>query len=140
MSNTFGPCGEVSVIGFLPELDEDLTFPSSVTSSGYKEITGIDCSSGLTTVLSLTGKHIVSLLYLTNMTPENVTVKLTIDGVVRWDDSFSLGSTAIPLLGTNFSNNTAATDFFGCQTSFLLEVQTATDTSIDLRYMNRPIL
>lgn len=139
MSDNFGPCGQINVNGFLPKLNTDLDFPSSIENAGYKEVNGIDCSTGLTTVLSLTGKHMISLLYLGSMTAENVTIKLTVDGEIKWNDSFALSTTSLSLVGTNFTSS-STTDFFGCESSLLLEVQTATDTSIDLRYMSRPLL
>ena len=135
--------------GGVPQLAPDLTYPSSKASSGnnYESITGIDASSGLTTVLNLTGKHVVSLLWFRNMTTENNRVRLTVDGTVIWDDTYTMAAGgATPgelLLGTIVSTTSpiaAVPEVISCNTSLVLELETATDTNVTLLHMSRPIL
>lgn len=123
----------------LPRLAPDLSFPSGVGGSGAYRITGIDGTGGLTTALSLTGGAFsVSLLEFTALTSENVTIKLTIDGVVIWNDTFVSG-TSLPLLGVSEGAVGVAGEI-QCESYFLLEIQTTTDTSVTLDYLARPIL
>jgi len=127
--------------GGLPKLAPDLTFPSSLFSNtGYSKISGINAVGSLTTALSLTGKFAIDLLQFENITPETMTVKLTVDSVVIWNDSFS-ASSLIRLIGsrTGASNDVPATSI-SCDTSLLLELQTTADASVDLTYLVRPIL
>lgn len=126
--------------GGLPRLAPDLTFPSSLASGvSYKEATGIDATGSLTTLLTLTGKHIINLLEIQSLTSESITVKLTVDGEVKWNDTFALPSTVLSLLGNNLSSATS-TDYFTCNSSLLLELQTTTDNSVTFRHLERPIL
>ena len=126
--------------GGLPELAPDLTFPSSLSAGvAYKETTGIDATSGLTTLLSLTGKYMISMLEIRSLISESITVKLTVDGNVIWNDTFVLASTVLLLLGNNLTSSTA-TDYFSCTSSFLLELQTTTDTDVTFRHLERPII
>ena len=129
--------------GGLPQLAPDLTYPGdrvNLNIRTYKQIAGIDATSGLTTALSLSGKFAISLLRFTNTTAELMTVKLTVDGVVIWNDSFNGLSTAGQYLLGNMSAGAGVSETVQCNTSFLLEIQTATDTTINLEYMARPIL
>jgi len=121
------------------KLAVDLDYPSSLlTTNSYSQVFPIDASGGLTTALSLTGKFAVSHLDFRNMIAESNTYKLTIDGVVVMNDTFS-SSTSQSIVG---SNNTTSYDpiVIVCESSLLLEIQTATDTSILLNYVARPIL
>jgi len=124
--------------GALPRLAPDLSFPSDITQGSYPivTITGIDASAGLTTALSLTGKFSVSVIQFQNLPTDNVTFKLTVDGVVIWNSTPTLTVTAISLLG----RATTFLDPIQCNASFLLEVQTTADPSIDLLYLARPVL
>lgn len=129
--------------GSLPALVPDLTFPSSLkVQAGYSEVTGIDASGGLTTLLSLTGKYQISMLSLADLTAENITIKMTVDGVVIWNDTFAVPITTMSLIGLIIVPSTGASlvNGFQCNSSFLLELQTATDTSITFDYAVRPIL
>lgn len=121
--------------GALPSLAPQLTFPEDTNISGEFSVTGINGSAGLVTALSLTDKWMVSFLEFENMTSELVTFKLTVDSVIIWNSTYSLVGTSKDLLGvTNFSEPVK------CNSTFLLEVQTATDTNITLNYRARPIL
>ena len=124
--------------GGLMRLAPDLTHPSglSVSTSPFIRIAGINAVGVLTTALSLTGKHSIGLLSLTGLTAETVTVKLTVDDVVIWNDTFT-SLTALVLFG---GSSIAPTTPFICNNSMLLELQTLTDTSVTLDYIARPIL
>ena len=130
--------------GALPSLTPDLTYPGdrvNLNIRTYKRIAGINASLGLTTALSLSGKFAISLLRFENILEELMTVKLTVDGVVIWNDSFdSIGSISSQYLLGNASAGEGVSETIQCNTSFLLEIQTATDTDINLDYMARPIL
>lgn len=121
----------------------DLTWPSDKSSSAntYKTITAIDGSLGLVTALSLTGKFSVAALGFENMVNENYTVKLTVDGVVIWNDTVSVTTGDLWLLGPASSaiTNTGHDGVYICNSSLLLEIQSTTDTSVDLNYITRPI-
>ena len=140
MSRDFAPFGEVIVQGSVPVLDTDLSFPSSLASGvSYKEDTGIDATSGLTTLLTLTGKHVINLLSISSLVSESITIKLTVDGVIRWNDTFVVSSTTLALLGGNFDSSSAY-DISSCESSYLLELQTTTASSVTFRHLERPIL
>ena len=129
--------------GGLPQLAPDLTYPGdrvNLNIRTYKRIAGIDATSGLTTALSLSGKFAISLLRFSSTSVELMTVKLTVDGVVIWNDSFTSSASSGPYLLGNVAAGQAVSETMQCNTSFLLEIQTATDTSINLYYMARPIL
>ena len=124
--------------GSLPKLAPDLTFPSTrSTTTAYATVT-VNPVGALTTLLSLTGKFYIGLLQLNNLTAETVTLKLTVDGVVIWNDTYTspISSALLGGNGDTSSNN----DAIQCNSSFLLEMQTLTDTSVTLRYLARPIL
>ncbi len=128
--------------GGLPQLAPDLTYPGdrrNLNITTYKEITGINASLGLTTALSLSGKFAISLLRFGGTSAELMTIKLTVDGVVIWNDSYTGTSSSQYLLG-NVAGGAGTSETIQCNTSFLLELQTATDTSVNLQYMARPIL
>ena len=125
------------------QLAPDLTFPSSINSAaGSITITAIDGSSGLVTALSLSGKFIIDLLKLEDLIVEAITVKLTIDGVVIWNDSFTPTNTDLILLGSDSltGSGISSASSIACNASLLLELQTATDTDVDLTYLARPVL
>ena len=127
--------------GSVPQLAPDLTYPSAKDNvSNSKVITGIDGSSGLVTALSLSGRWAISTLVIANQLNEDITIKLTVDNVIIWNaildnsagNNYLLGNTATAGLYTDTS--------IQCNDSFLLEVQTTTDTDISLIYVARPIL
>lgn len=125
--------------GGIPKLSPDLTFPADINANdGTLTISGIDGSAGLTTALSLTGKWSIGMLRFNSLTAENVTIKLTVDGIVIWDATQSIPSTFFQLLG-NVSTSSCR-EYISCNSSFLLEIQTATDTDCSLNYVARPIL
>jgi hypothetical protein len=130
--------------GGLPQLAPDLTFPSSLAgNAGYKRITGINAVGTLTTALSLSGKFYVNALRFEAITAETITIKLTVDGVVIWDDTWANIGTILKLFGRTGADATATdetVEAIQCNESFLLELQTLTDASVTLVYLARPIL
>lgn len=125
----------------LPQLAPDLTYPSTLSnSSGFVSVSGIDGSSGLTTALSLSGKFAIDLLWFSGLALESMTFKLTVDGVVIWNSSFTLLVSSLSLFGAFTSSNNSTTSSMQCKNSLLLEIQTTSDTSVTLRYVARPIL
>ena len=128
----------VYVTSPLPSLAPDLTLPATSNSINnmLTNITGINPSAGLTTVLSITGtKGYIPFLSLYNLTSENYTIKLTIDGVVIWNDVKNVGSAI-----TQFIGNGTTLDVAPFNDSFLFEVQSTTDTSISCQFLMRKIL
>lgn len=125
----------------MQKLAPDLTRLSQQAGANdpYITITGINASAGLTTALSLSGRFSLSWLEFTNMTAENNTYKLTIDDVVIFNDTFS-SPTSLMLIGATSASNQIVDGPYLVEKSLLLEVQTATDTSIDLNYLARPIV
>jgi len=127
--------------GNLPRLAPDLTLPA--TSSGASmvtSITGIDPSAGLTTVLSITStKGYIPYLVLSNLASENYTIKLTIDGDVIWNGVKAVSAANIILIGGS-STSILGFDPFPFNTSFLLEVQSTTDTDISCGFLMRKTL
>jgi hypothetical protein len=124
--------------GSLPRLAPDLTLPATSNSPNnmLTNITGINPSAGLTTVISITGtKGYIPFLSLFNLLSENYTIKLTIDGVVIWNDVKNVGSAT-----TQFIGNGATLDVAPFNDSFLFEVQSTTDTSISCSFLMRKIL
>ena len=127
--------------GGLPRLAPDLTYPSSLTATtGYIKVTGINAVGALTTALSLTGKFAIDLLQFENITNESMIIKLTVDGVIIWNDTFASGGSTMSLFGSRSTNGTDVSSTMQCNSSLLLEVQTTADASIDLVYVARPIL
>lgn len=123
-----------------PLLAPDLTYPSAQpTGVNYNITTGIDATSGLTTILSLTGSYVVSYLRLANLTSGDTnTLKLTVDGVIIWDDTFTGITDKFLINGPNVSDVIGET--IQCESSLLLEIQTTTDTNIRFDHLARPIL
>jgi len=141
MSREFGPCGEnISVYG-MPVLAPDLTAPTTWDGlAPTTTITGIDASSGLTTVLSLPdASGYITWLNFGSMTAEDYTIKLTIDGAVIWNDVWTVTGSTAQLIG---AASTAAKvyDPVAFNNSFLLEIQSTSDNNICATYMRRKLL
>lgn len=126
--------------GSLPRLAPDLTYPGDRVSSNapYIQVTGIDASSGLTTLLSLTGKFSITYLELNQLIAENNTCKLTVDGVVIWNDTYAT-QTIDYLLGSRGVANIQIAESIQCNSTFLLEYETETATNITFNYLVRPL-
>jgi hypothetical protein len=126
----------------LPQLAPDLTYPGDRNNLNFQTvetISGINGSAGLVTALLLTEKSAFSYLAFTGTSAESMTVKLTIDGVVIWNSTFLATSSSQMLLGYARQGQ-GAPEMYSCKETLLLEVQTASDTSISLDYLARPIL
>lgn len=128
----------------LPKLAPDLNYIQDMSGgtagAPHRTVTGINGSSGLVTALSLTGKHGIYGLEFQNISVENITIKLTVDDVVIWNSVHAAAYTSLAFFGSLASSDGGNSDCFQCDESLLLEVQTASDTSIDLDYAARPIL
>lgn len=128
--------------GGIPELAPDLTFPSD-TQNGLKttkSVTGIDASSGLTTVLSATGKFILRHLIFTELTnADTMTFKMTIDGEVIMNDvGFSQSGTTLSIISPALTTD-GPNEEYVVNDSILVEMQTTTDTGFNMSYLLRPI-
>jgi hypothetical protein len=125
-------------------LAPDLTFPSSLLDAGgFVRVSGINPTAGLTTALSLTGKFVVDFLKFGTLLSESITIKLTVDGIVVWNDTFSITSSEVFLLGSSGSTDGAGvrnSTSISCNSSLLLEIQTTTDTDVNFEYLARPVL
>lgn len=127
--------------GGLPKLAPDLTYPSTFLEvRPQRQVIvsipnpGVDYA----TVLSLTGKFVISSLQLTGLLSEFWNFRLTIDGVVIWDDGKNFSNANAQILGgasTGFTDTSII-----CDSSFLFEVRSTTDTSVSCNYVVRPIL
>ena len=131
--------------GGLPQLAPDLTYPSSRFQSDgtFVQIEAINPSGSLTTALSLTGgKFAISYLRFSSIPiSEPLTIKLTVDGVVIWNDTYTNQTgDGLLLLGTRGGSDMGPDETIQCDDAFLLEIQTDTDTDVDLDYVARPIL
>jgi len=126
--------------GGLPQLAPDLNYPATINgTAGYINIGGLDVSSGLTTILDLSGKYEISLIHLTGMTSnESMSFKMTVDGVVIWNAVGFNSSTSFKLFGEVGGLGTPAA--IQCNTSVKVEVHIPTDTSIGLNYIARAIV
>jgi len=123
-----------------PKLAVDLTYPADRQASSvqFEQISGIDVSSGLASVLSGTGKFLILLLETQATTAESNTAKLTIDGVVIFNDSFTASTLANRFIGSSGSD--AIAESYLVESSFDFEYQTTADASISLNHLVRPIL
>jgi hypothetical protein len=112
----------------------------TVSNAMYQTSTGIDASGALTTVLSLTGKWAIDNIYVQNLVSSDMDqYKLTVDGVVIWnEDGLISNPTAWPFIGQVDGDN--GIQGIQCDSSFLLEMEMNTDTSIDIFYIVRPVL
>lgn len=126
-------------------LAPDLTYPTDKsTAHDTTKAVALTPTAGVkSTALSLTGKFSVSYLHFSALIAEAITYRLTIDGVIIWNDVGQSGTEEYLLgladdIGTTTSKTAPETII--CNTSFLLEVTTTTDTAITLHYKARPIL
>ena len=132
--------------GGLPKLTPDLLFfDRQVSSAEMYAQSIIDPSGGLITALSLTGKYMINSVGFFQLTSEAVTIKLTIDGTVIINNAFT-SSTSINVINTTVGkalvSGSSQMGFapLGCDSTFLLEIQTATDNAVTLQWNARPIL
>lgn len=128
--------------GDLPQLAPDLSFPADKANylAPYKTVTAAVTAGVLSTVLSLTGKFAYSVGEFSSLIDEAITYKLTVDGVVIWNDVGGTGGTTQMLMNLTNTQGRGDTGLFVCNTSLLMEVQTTTDTSVTMAYLARPLL
>lgn len=121
-------------------LAPDLDLPSRLlTLNPFEAVLGIDASSGPVEALGLAGKWAISLLEFQGLPVDgNVTIQLTVDGLIIWNDT-STPSSSTKSLWDNFSSPLLGTPFV-CKSSLSLTIETTTDTSVDLYFSARPIL
>ena len=125
--------------GGLPKLAPDLTWPTDVISNlGYKQLALTLTPATYNTALSLTGKFSVGLINF-NLAPEQVDIRLTVDGVVIWDGGQVIPNTNFYLLGST-NPSLPSRQYISCNSSLLLEIQTASSTACNLNHDARPIL
>lgn len=126
------------------QLAPDLTWPSrKIVGNGvFERITGINGTpGGLVPALSLTGKYNVGFVYLSNLVNESITLKLTVDGVVIWNNTFTVGTTVFIAIGGGTGTVNYGSDGpYQCNTNFLLEITTITANNIICEFGARPIL
>jgi hypothetical protein len=121
-------------------LAPDLDWPSSAIFTGGIQQVTFNPQGSLTEALGLTGKYAIFGLSLNDMTAETVTVKLTVDGIVIWNDVGYTSITEATLYGDlNNATKLWLTPFI-CNSSLSLEVQTQTDTSVTLKYLVKAIV
>jgi len=126
--------------GGLPQLAPDLTAPASwLTTAKVIKITGIDSTTGgLVTILSIPAdKGNIPYLQLEN-SAGSFTIKLTVDGVVIWNDVWVSPASNAVLIG-GAGSTTLFAEAIPFNTSFLLEC-TGTDDNFNVKYMKRPTL
>lgn len=122
-------------------LAPDLNFPKDkVDGFTLIEVTGINASGGLTTILSLTGKFIINGLLVKGLLADRINqVKLTVDGVVIWDVDPLTNAATEPYIGTSLSAHDAYIEHVVCEDSFLFEMHVG-GAVLDVQYAVRPIL
>lgn len=129
------------VLPSLNKLAVDLDFFSTrLAGQTYVQVAGINATGSLVTVLSLTGKFLIETLYISGMSTTDIDQwKMTIDGVVIHDtDGMTRTFTTALAFGQLDGDN--GSQMIICDSSFLLEIEMASDTSIDMRYRIRAIL
>ena len=125
--------------GGLPKLAPDLTWPTDVSANaGYKKLALTLTPATYNTALSLTGKFSVGVINFDGLLNEQVDIRLTVDGVVVWNGGQVITSNIFDLLGD--TGTISYRQYISCNSSLLLEIQTATDTACNLIHDARPIL
>lgn len=128
--------------GGLP-LAPDLTYPADKQAIViYTNVSGIDASAGLTTLLSLTGKFSIASLLMTSLTANDIAqVRLTVDGIIIWNVDPVTNSASEAYIGGGITAaNIHGLEDIRCESSFLFEMETDADTSIAMTYIARPLL
>ena len=126
----------------LPKFAVDTDFPKDkVDFVFWKQVTGIDASASLTTILSLTGKFAINFLFMEALLANEIAqVKLTVDDIVVWDVDPVTNATTEGYIGHDLNVDRATLEPMMCQSSFLFQMKMDTDNSITLSYQARPIL
>jgi len=136
MARTFGPIGELTVQGVPIELDVDLTaWERSSSSVQYDFTTEVMVAGVEKEILALSGKYAVSLLELTGLVNESMTVRMLINGVEVRDSTMVITSAVWNLHGSRASSVPALMPAFQVGTSLSLLLTTTSDLSINLNYI-----
>ncbi len=126
--------------GALPKLAPDLTAPTRWGGANIREvITGLNSGGVIITALSITGgAGYITHAFFENLTAGSQTIKLTIDGVIIFNDVWTTTNTTPALIGGS-SSGTFFYDPVSWKDTFLLEI-TSADTAFDFQYIYRKIL
>lgn len=127
-------------MGALPQLAPDLLFPSQTGASPLRSVSA-NVSTGMTTVLNITGKGMISYLDLYGQgTTGTAKIKLTIDGVPIWDDTTNIKATSSYLLGSSEGRAGTAHEIpYVFNQSLKLEYYKPGVTDLIVSYVTRPI-
>ena len=123
-------------------LAPDLTYPKDKSGLNlYDIVTGLDATAGNVTILSLTGRWEIKIMFVSQLTANDVGLyKLTVDGVVIWNVDPLAQPVQDHLIGQDAAADKGLLDSVICEESFLFEMSTDTDADFRLNYFARPIL
>lgn len=125
----------------LINLAPDLTrLGNQAAGQAYVSVIGIDTTGAPTNILTLAGHFSVSLLRLSGMLAENITVTLTVDGEIKFNQTFTANTTGVIVFGNASASNSYGPESFEVKASLTLDVEMATDTSINFDHLVRPIV
>jgi hypothetical protein len=125
-----------SVIKLAPDLNY---LQEQSVGTIQKDITGINATGGLTTVLELNGKHLVSALRFTGLTgTDTITVVLEVDGEDIFNSTWVNGSSNLSVFSGTSSGLHMDKNFL-VESNMKLKLQTSSDTNVSLTYVARPI-
>lgn len=118
--------------------------PATIPNEGtYEEVFAIDATGSLTEILSLSGKFNFSHLSFSDMVSDDMSkIKLTIDGVDIWDEDPYTPPTGgtFGLLGGVNAITARYGEAYEVKSSLSLSIEMATDNSIAMQYLARPIV
>lgn len=134
ISSTIQPAG---LINLAPDLTR---LGTQAAGQAFVSVLGIDTTGSPTNILTLAGHFSVSLLRLSNLTAENITVTLTVDGEIKFNETFTANTTGVIVYGNAAASNSYAAESFEVKASLTLDVEMATDTAINFDYLARPII
>ena len=133
--------------GGIPKLgtDTDWPFDKNSAATSYRVISAFDASSGPADIFggatpAVAGPGMFTYMELTGLTDsEALTITLIVDGVTRWNKAITQSGTTHLLMG----NTLAGAGFpegYRFESTWVLNLTTAVDSSINIQYMWRPIL
>lgn len=136
MARTFGPIGELTVQGVPIELDVDLlAWEQTPLSLPYDQKDVVMVAGVEKEILTLTGKHAVSLLELSLLVNENMTVRLVVNGVEVRNSTSAITSAEWALYNSADPTSNSLLPAFQVQTSLSLFLTTTSDLSVRLKYI-----
>ena len=108
-----------------------------MSGQNAERVSSVDTTTGgLVTVISTSGKFALSHITLSLMPVESLTVKMTVDGVVIFNDTFSNPSSNLKIYDSNSKPNPV----FLSKTSLSLEVESSTGTGVQCDFIARASL